>query len=149
METEKRFCPGKSAGAIIKNNRGEYLCLYRLKHPEGLAFIAGHIDAGETPEEALQREVSEETGLIVERFNLVFEGIVDNECSRNDESGKRYNAHEWRVYDVIKWDGAPELKEPTKHKFVKFMTLEQIRDYASREDIDPAWTEILNALHIL
>ena len=60
------LCPRKSVGAVIRDERGRYLCLYRLGFPKGLAFIAGHLDWTdedetilESPEIAVVREVQE------------------------------------------------------------------------------------------
>ena len=54
----------KSAGAIIfrkENNETYYLLLrYRSGHWE---FPRGHIEAGETEEQAARREIKEETGI--------------------------------------------------------------------------------------
>jgi ADP-ribose pyrophosphatase YjhB (NUDIX family) len=42
-----------SAGAIIKNDKGEFLIIERAKFPPGFAGPAGHVDEGETGEEAI------------------------------------------------------------------------------------------------
>src|SRR3990167_5052530 len=55
------FC--HSVGAVIKNSKGEYLMLYRLVKPIGLAMPAGHVESGEEPGDAIRREVLEETGI--------------------------------------------------------------------------------------
>jgi len=54
-----------SVGAIIRNEAGQILFLVRADN--GLWDIpAGAVDPGETPAQAVVREVREETGLIVE-----------------------------------------------------------------------------------
>src|SRR3989344_5400604 len=123
---------GTSVGAIVKNEKGEYLALYRLKEPLGLALPAGHID-GESPEEAIRREIFEEAGLTVTEQKEVFFGRIPS-----DRAHCGHQAHDWWVYEAVV-DGEPALKEPTKHKFVKFMSLEEMRPYIEELDYDSAW----------
>lgn len=132
-----KLCPGPSVGAIIKNTVGEYLVLYRKSFPPGLAFVAGHIHEGETPEQALKREVYEECGLTVLEFRLTVHRIFENPCKRG------FTAHDWFVYEIFHYQGEPILKEPDKHEFVKFMNLFDIKTYFLNNDIDPAWKKIL------
>lgn len=143
----KKYCPGKSVGAIIKNNKGEFLCISRLKKPIGLALPAGHMEKGEAPEQAIKREVLEETGLMVDKVNLLWHGFIDNECSRKDEDGFYYNCHEWWIFEITDWRGAPQNKEPEKHKFVEFMPLQE-KKYQDQPVFDPAWLTILKTLKI-
>jgi len=134
---------GKSVGAIIRDGDGRYLVQYRLKHPVGLAMPAGHINEGESPEAALRREILEETGLRVERAELCFHDSFRTPCAKN------HNGHEWWVYNV-EVSGTPERKEPTKHEFLKFMSVDEMRPYIERRVYDPAWFEhILPALNQL
>lgn len=137
------LCPGKSVGAIIKNSNDEYLVLYRKKHPISLALPAGHIDENETPENALKREVLEETGLEILNFEQVLHQIIKNSCSRG------YTAHDWFVYEISLYRGEPKLMEPDKHGFVKFMNRDEIRSFYEIDDMDPAWKEILLRLVII
>jgi 8-oxo-dGTP pyrophosphatase MutT (NUDIX family) len=135
---------GKSVGAIIKNEKGEYLVQYRLREPVGLAMPAGHIDDGESPEEALGRELLEETGIGMESAKLVFHGYIEN-----NPCGSGHTGHDWWAYEVVA-KGVPELKEPAEHKFVRFMPLAEMRPYIENRDYDSAWFEhILPSLGII
>jgi mutator protein MutT len=62
------------ATAVIKKN-GKFLLLKRSRHNKVYAgywqFPEGGIEAGETPERALARELKEETGLKVKRAKLL------------------------------------------------------------------------------
>lgn len=49
-----------SVGAVIEVG-GKYVLIDRDMEPFGFAGLAGHIDEGETPEEALFRKVGEES----------------------------------------------------------------------------------------
>lgn len=134
---------GKSVGAIIKNEKGEYLVQYRLKEPRGLAMPAGHVDEGESVLEALRREVYEETGLEVLSAKEVYRGSFPS------PRGVCHDAHEWWAYEV-EVSGTPSLKEPTKHKFLCFMSPEKIQSYIEKKDYDPSWFEyILPTLGII
>ena len=57
---EKHF----TASALIKNDEGKVLLVYHKKLDVWL-YPGGHIEANETPDEAVVREVKEETGLDV------------------------------------------------------------------------------------
>ncbi len=88
-----------SAGAIIKNSNGEYLMIDRLKPPFGFACPAGHIDEGEDGEEAVKREVEEETGLTVKSIKYIdtSDFILDvpqETCSRG------VSKHIWQIFEV-------------------------------------------------
>lgn len=59
-----------SVAAIIRDEQG-HLLLQRKAGSEGWSLPAGAIEVGEGPEEALRREVREETGLLVRMATLV------------------------------------------------------------------------------
>ncbi|MEK7146914.1 MAG: NUDIX hydrolase, partial [Patescibacteria group bacterium] len=125
-----------------------FLCLYRLKRPVGLSLLTGHIDKGETPEQAVKREVLEESGIMADTVNLIWSGFIENECSRKDTDGFYYNCHQWWIFEITEWRGEPENKEPNKHKLVEFMPLNEIKKYKNMPIFDPAWIRILKALRI-
>src|SRR5688500_12421780 len=55
-----------AGGVVIREHDGRYeLAAIRPAHRAVLALPKGHVDPGETPEVAAQREVLEETGLTV------------------------------------------------------------------------------------
>ena len=137
---------GKSVGSIIQNEKGEYLALYRLKHPVGLAFIAGHVDPGETPPQANIREADEEGAIAVEEQEEVLHRTYDH---KDAPCAKGHNGHEWWVYRVTKFGGEPHLVEDTKHRFVKWMSWDGILEYIARDDVDPGWKVIFRDLGML
>ena len=88
-----KHCTRKVVGCIIwKGN--DLLLQDRLTGAEGLAPSAGHREEGEGVEEAVAREVLEETGLILTGSTLLAEG-------RRFEHCKRYGSdyHDWSVLE--------------------------------------------------
>jgi len=81
-----------TVGAIIQDGE-KILFLDRRGFPYGLDFPAGHLEFGEKPEEAIRREVREETGLTITSAKLVLETTLKNKC--------RYgvNQHLWLLYE--------------------------------------------------
>ena len=118
-----------SVGAIIKKGN-KYLLIDRVKVPLGFAGVAGHIDKDEDVEDALKREVKEESGLNVINFNLLFEEELSSEkCSRG------VLTHYWYIYECevegdikikkdevksINWFSAGEIRKLKLEKAWKY-----------------------------
>ena len=62
--------PKISVDAVVEH-RGNVILIDRVHAPYGVGFIGGFVDVGETLEEAVRREVLEETGLAVEILGLI------------------------------------------------------------------------------
>lgn len=71
--------PEPTVGAVIVNPRGEIFLFQSHKWRDAWAIPGGHIEAGESAEAAVRREVLEETGLSVDtvRFLCYQECIYD------------------------------------------------------------------------
>ena len=52
-----------AGGIVIRDNPNKQILLTIFTHIKGLGFPKGHVEAGETLEQAALREVAEETGL--------------------------------------------------------------------------------------
>jgi 8-oxo-dGTP diphosphatase len=90
-----------SVGAIIKRD-GHYLLMDRKFPPPGFACVAGHVEAGQTPEEAVIEEVKEEAGVDAISAEKVFEGNMPH-----DDCGM-HKSHYWHVF-VVSVTGEPQL----------------------------------------
>jgi len=67
--TQQKFTV--SAAAIITNDNNEVLLLNHVLRPfAGWGLPGGFITAGEQPEEAIRREIREETGIELERLRM-------------------------------------------------------------------------------
>ena len=124
-----------SVGALIKKD-GEYLL---INHKVcGYAGVAGHIDEGEEPLQALYREVEEESGLKIENHALVIDEFVPwNWCS------KGVTGHHWYLYDCTVSGSVKQNVEETKS--IGWYTVEQIKELT----LEPVWEQWFNRLNIL
>ena len=126
-----------SVGAIIKR-ADKYLLIDRAVTPFGFAGPAGHIDEGETPEEAIVREVYEETGLTVTDVELLFaEFNAENECS------KGVRGHYWYVYDCEYVGDISRNHEETKS--IGWFSIDDIRTLK----LEPVWEQWFGKLGII
>ena len=72
MSAEKRQAfPEPTVGALIVNDEGKVLLCESHKWPNIFTVPGGHVELGETFEEALRREIKEEVGLDVKVNELL------------------------------------------------------------------------------
>jgi 8-oxo-dGTP pyrophosphatase MutT (NUDIX family) len=68
--------PQKNAVAVIVNNDNKFLLLKRSKESDWMpgkwSLVGGMIEKGENPQQAVEREINEETGLEIEKFVKTF-----------------------------------------------------------------------------
>jgi 8-oxo-dGTP diphosphatase len=75
--TQPRFAV--TAGAVVSDERGRVLLLrHVLRKGSGWGIPGGFLNAGEQPEEAIRREVREETGLELDSAELAFVRALPN-----------------------------------------------------------------------
>jgi len=89
----------RSVVALVIKPDGQVLAVSRRDHPDDLGLPGGKIDPGETPEQALVRELREETDLEAKDFTFCYERV--------DRSDGRVA---W-CYQVTVWDGLAVQRE--------------------------------------
>lgn len=130
-----------SVGAFIKNDKGEYLLIDRLKKPFGFACPAGHADEGEEPSTAIRREIEEETGLVpkllLQYSTFEFTDVPQETCSRG------VSQHEWSIYSCVA-EGELIFKAD-EVKSIGWYSIEQIKELPL-EKVWKYWFEKLNII---
>ena len=95
-------CPRKSVGGILRRDGKIYL-IDRKYEPLGWASPAGHLEEGESPAEATEREFSEEIRLQVHSGKLLVDEMVEwNNCWKSEGEG-----HYWYVFEMEDPGGEP------------------------------------------
>lgn len=103
--TPEKYKPRVSVCLLLKNEQNQVLLCrrYNTGYQDGkYEFPAGHIEQGETLEEAIIREIYEETGLHIEKEHLVFVGCVDNNAKGN---------HLNFLFETNHFKGSPKIME--------------------------------------
>lgn len=95
-----------SAGVCIMNERNELLLFLRQKFPFLYTIPSGHLEVGEDEKECAEREVHEETGLVVTNLTSIFSGIV-----KEDSCPGGADIHNWNLYRTHTWTGDITLNE--------------------------------------
>lgn len=132
--------PCKSIGVIVKNKDGEIILLDRRKGVLGWACPAGHIDSEESAEVWRDRELAEETGIVLAgEVELVLRADINNACKRG------FGEHEWFVYSAKADDDRLELKEPESHKGIGWFKPEEIKGL----ELEPVWRAILKRVGVI
>jgi 8-oxo-dGTP diphosphatase len=111
----------KIAAIILENDKGEFLLALRdnkawIPFPDHWDLIGGHVEDGETPEEALVREVKEELDIDLKEYAFY----------------KKFECFEGDVYENIKYIYTGKINLPVD----QITLLEGERaQYFSREEI--------------
>ena len=111
----------KIAAIILENDKGEFLLALRdnkpgIPYPNHWDLIGGHVEEGETPEEALVREVKEELDIELKEYAF----YKKYECLRGD------------AYENIKYIYSGKINLPIE----EITLLEGVRpQFFSREEI--------------
>jgi len=129
--------PVATVGALVVNPKGEILIVRSSKWHDKHTVPGGHIELGERAEDAIKREVKEETGLDVDtvRLLLVQQAIYPKEyqkhehfvfmdyvCSTSDShvklDGRELQSYMWtEAEEALKLD----LEEYTRNFVVKYL----------------------------
>lgn len=101
MATDDRMSAPFSVVALFIKD-GQVLSVSRKKNHKDLGLPGGKIDPGETPEEALYREVDQETGIRIKAMYHIFDHLD------RIENGERKPC---RCFIISSWEGEPFSKE--------------------------------------
>jgi 8-oxo-dGTP diphosphatase len=113
----------KIAAIILENDNGEFLLALRdnkscIPFPNHWALIGGHVEEGETPEEALIREVKEELDIEIRDYKFYKEFL----CLEGD------------AYENIKYIYTAKINIPVEEitlyegQYARYFTKEEIPD---------------------
>jgi putative (di)nucleoside polyphosphate hydrolase len=107
------------AGAVIVNTRGRVLAFERANVPGAWQFPQGGLDLGETPVQAMFREVREETGLTRRHVRLLDQHptLLVYELPRRSQS-KKTGLGQVQYWFYLAWKGDPDaVPEPPADEF--------------------------------
>jgi len=131
-----------SVGAIIKK-QNKILIIDRKLPPPGLAGVAGHIEEKESPLQTLEREIKEESGLILVSHKFLFKKLIP----QKEDCVFKAKKHKWYVYEC-KCSG--ELKPSKKEvNSINYLTIKQIKKLYQQKKLEYPWLIIFKKLKII
>ena len=132
----------KEVAVLIQNEKGEYLIQKRAETkkqgPNKWGLTAGHVDAGETYENAIVREIKEEIGIDVKLEDLkplgIFKQKYESEKTTNNNYTKYYHYKTNRKIEeyTIQYEELSELK---------YITLTELKRILETKDSDYTFSE--------
>ena len=117
--TDEDLCDHHAVSAVIKDEHGNILMQNHVKYGFWTIPI-GKAKSNQTPIEGIKEEVFEECNIIIEDIKEVVYKEINYE-----RNGKQVRALT-HVFEVMKYSGDIENKEPEKHTEQKFSPLEDI-----------------------
>lgn len=125
-----------TVGAIIERD-GKLLLFERSFYPFGFASPAGHLHKGEEIEEALKREIEEETGLKATSLKkLLHEEVQGNKCSYG------VNVHEWHLFQAKCSGKVKKSDEAVSMDWYDRKDLEKLK-------LEPVWSYFFKKLKMM
>ena len=88
----------------------------QLLYPNVWDLPGGHLEAGESPDQALIRELEEELGIVPTRFAQL--DIFD------ELNPEKNGAHQYHVYLVSEWSGMIVNRQPREHSEIRWVPFE-------------------------
>ncbi len=123
-------------GIIVEKN-GKYLLLERIDYPYGFAGPTGHINEGETIEEALKRKLKGEAGLeIIEKKEISREVISVTPCRIDGTYDHMTYIYKVKTRGKIKID-------KDEFKSCGWYSKEEI----SNLNLEPMWSFVFNKIN--
>lgn len=121
---------GKSVAAIVKKEDRILLARHTYGRGKGKLIIpGGYLRKGETPEEAVRREVFEETGITVRPLEI---------------AGIRFNRKDWYVIFTAEYIGGEAVSDGMENSEVVWLPAAEA---AEREDV-PELSKLLIAAYL-
>lgn len=108
--------------AVIYNDEGKVLGISRRNRPDDMGLPGGKVDPGETPGQAVVREVFEETGVHVFSLREVFKRVCEGEDTYDAVCYEALYKGEPRAMEegfVVKWLTWAELLDE-KNTFASY-----------------------------
>ena len=122
----------RTVSCWIMNEKGEVLLQKRTpnkkRNPNKWSKTGGQVDSGETPEEAIFREVKEEIGIEIPK-----EQIKVLEIHKSDDENKRF------VYDfifIVDYKIEDYILQKEEVAEVKYVTIEEMESIKNNNDMD-------------
>jgi|SRR5947209_2582102 len=153
--TSPEPCNHTSVGVLVVRD-GRLLLIERARPPYAWAPPAGHVDDGETSEQAAARELQEEVGLTASRLTLVHRGPYRNQCRR--PGGDR---HHWEVFTAdaegdpvrsetetssLRWVTPGELAQLRAISRAHLVAGASVERWREQPGLEPVWMRMLMAI---
>lgn len=115
-------------------------------------FISGHIEAGESPTQAVCREAKEEAGIVVNPEDLRFLQVLYRPSlkAKGDEFDHAATERVDFFFTADRWEGMAEIKEPDKCDELKWFDIGDlpenlfvvVREFLRDYDQNPPYQEM-------
>jgi 8-oxo-dGTP diphosphatase len=126
-----------SGGVLVQ--RGRILLGHRRSdrhyYPDTWDIFGGHCEHGESPEQALVRELRQELGVTPQRFEHI--GVFEEPRSQ------AYGLAQHHVFLVRAWTGVPENLDPAEHDAIGWFTSAEL---AGLKLASPEYLSLLGGL---
>lgn len=126
MMGNEKIYPEATVGAVILNPENKVLICRSSKWNNKYVIPGGHIEAGEKMEEALVREVKEETGL--EIYDIELLGITESIYSDSFQSQKHFI-----FVDFICRSDSTEVELNHEAQSYEWIELDEVENYNLEE----------------